>query len=311
MRLKLYRGVWSAVWTEGGETKRRSLRTDDRAAAERLLADYKAAESRPGNTVASIYDAYLADKGTDRAKWAWARLEAHFGSFRPDQINRKVCRDYATARHRAKVGDGTVHTELTYLRAALRWHDKNTPAVVELPSKPPPRDRHLSRAQYEHLLAAAETPHIRLFIVLALTTAGRMAAVLDLTWDRVDFERGIIRLGTGEKRRKGRATVPMTDRSKSELLEVAKARTCDHVIEFGGSKVARIAKAFKRNAVAAGLPWCTPHVLRHTAAVWMAEAGVPMSQIAQVLGHTDSRITERVYARYSPDYLRMAVSALG
>jgi integrase len=138
-----------------------------------------------------------------------------------------------------------------------------------------------------------------------------MAAILDLTWDRVDFERGIIRLGTGEKRRKGRATVPMTERSRAELLEAAKARTCDHVIEFAGSKVARIAKAFRRNAGAAGLQWCTPHVLRHTAAVWMAEAGVPMSQIAQVLGHTDSRSTERVYARYSPDYLRVAVSALG
>jgi len=311
MRLKLYRGVWCAVWSEGGETKRRSLRTEDRAVAERLLADFQRAESRPGDTVASIYDAYLADKGTDRAKWAQARLESHFGSFRPDQIDRKVCRAYVATRRKAKVGDGTIHTELTYLRAALRWHDKSTPAVVELPSKPPPRDRHLSRAEFERLFAAADIPHIRLFIVLALTTAGRMAAVLDLTWDRVDFERGIIRLGTGEKRRKGRATVPMTDRSRGELLEAARARTCEYVIEFGGRRVARIIKSFRRIAAAAGLDWCTPHVLRHTAAVWMAEAGVPMSQIAQVLGHTDSRITERVYARYSPEFLREAVGALG
>jgi integrase len=50
--------------------------------------------------------------------------------------------------------------------------------------------------------------------------------------------------------------------------------------------------------------------MRHTAAVWMAEAGVPMPVIAQYLGHTDSRITERVYARFSPDYLRGAADAL-
>jgi integrase len=42
----------------------------------------------------------------------------------------------------------------------------------------------------------------------------------------------------------------------------------------------------------------------------MAEAGVPMAEIAQYLGHTDSRITERVYARFSPTYLRGAVGAL-
>jgi integrase len=42
----------------------------------------------------------------------------------------------------------------------------------------------------------------------------------------------------------------------------------------------------------------------------MAEAGVPMSEIAQVLGHTDPAITFRIYARYSPEYLKRAVGAL-
>ena len=45
-------------------------------------------------------------------------------------------------------------------------------------------------------------------------------------------------------------------------------------------------------------------------AVWMAEAGVVMDEIAQFLAHTDPRITYRVYARYSPEYLRKAASAL-
>ena len=54
----------------------------------------------------------------------------------------------------------------------------------------------------------------------------------------------------------------------------------------------------------------TPHMLRHSAAVWMAEAGQPMHVIAQYLGHTDSRITQRVYARFSPTLLRGASEAL-
>jgi integrase len=36
-----------------------------------------------------------------------------------------------------------------------------------------------------------------------------------------------------------------------------------------------------------------------------------MSEIAAVLGHRDSRTTERVYAKYSPEYLQRAVRALG
>ena len=311
MRLKLYRGVWCAVWRENGQTKRASLRTTDRAVAEQALADHQRALAQPTNTVASIYSAYLADKGTDRARSAWIRLEPHFGYLRPDQIDRRCCRAYVAARRKAKVSDGTIHTELTFLRSAVRWHNRNTPAVVELPSKPPPRDLHLSREQYDRLLAATEADHIRLFVILALATAGRMTAILDLTWDRVDFQRGVIRLGAGEKRRKGRATVPMTDKARRALEQAVKARTSEYVIEYGGQKIGRIVKAFRRTAERAGMPWCTPHVLRHTAAVWMAEAGVPMAEIAQYLGHSDSRITERVYARFSPHHLRRAASALG
>lgn len=310
MRLKLYRGWWYAVWRDGGETKRRALRTQDRDAAARALADLQRHVAAPDNTVASIYAAYLSDKGKERARWAWERLRPMFGAMRPDQIDRAACRAYMAAR-RAKVSDGTIHTELTFLRAALQWHDKATPAVVELPSKPPPADRHLTRDEYERLIAAADVPHVKLFMVLALATAGRMTAILELTWDRVDFERGQIRLGLGEKRRKGRATVPMTDRARDALTEAARARTSDYVIEYAGKRVGKIHHGFATAAESAGLGWCTPHTLRHTAAVWMAEARTPMAEIAQYLGHSDSRITERVYARFSPSHLRRAASALG
>ena len=54
----------------------------------------------------------------------------------------------------------------------------------------------------------------------------------------------------------------------------------------------------------------SPHMMRHSAAVHMAEAGVPMDEIAQYLGHTNARVTREVYARFSPDYLRNAAAAL-
>ena len=40
MRVQLYRGRFYAVWREGGQTKRRALRADNRADAERALADH-------------------------------------------------------------------------------------------------------------------------------------------------------------------------------------------------------------------------------------------------------------------------------
>ena len=55
---------------------------------------------------------------------------------------------------------------------------------------------------------------------------------------------------------------------------------------------------------------CTPHMLRHSAAVWMAEARTPMEEIAAYLGHKNPLITARVYARFHPDYLRRGAKAL-
>ncbi|MFC7399773.1 tyrosine-type recombinase/integrase [Chelatococcus sp. GCM10030263] len=59
-----------------------------------------------------------------------------------------------------------------------------------------------------------------------------------------------------------------------------------------------------------GLSDPPPHALRHTAAVWMTESGVSMEEIAQYLGHSDPRITYRIYAWFSPGFLRKAASAL-
>jgi len=206
--------------------------------------------------------------------------------------------------------DGTIGKEISLLRSALHWHDRATPAQIEAPTRPPPRDRYLTRNEYARLRKAAKaTPHIYLFVVLGLGTAGRKQAILDLTWDRVDLDRGMIRLGTGSEG-KGRATVPMTRHAKRALRAFRRAATSPYVIEYAGRKVGSIKRGFASACENAGLEGVTPHTLRHTAAVWMAEYGVPMSEIAQYLGHSDDRITQRVYARYSPEYLRGAASAL-
>jgi len=316
-RLKLYRGYWHAVWSDArGQTRRASLRTEDREEAERRLIDFRIeAEAPEGSLVGEVVAAYLADKegrvsDHERLVGAWKRAKSTFGHLRPDQITRPICRAYALQRRMDGVSDGTILKEINVVRQALNWR-KIGGAMFEAPSAPPPRDRYLTRAEFDRLVDACIQPHVRLFIILALSTAGRKQALLDLTWTRVDFERGQIRLGVvGEKNRKSRATVTMTDRLRIELEEAAKGAVTPYVIEYAGRKVGNIKKGFALAAARAGIENLTPHDLRHTAAVWMAEAGASMSEIAQVLGHSDERITFRVYARFSPEYLRRAMSAL-
>ncbi len=315
VRLKLYRGKWSAVWREDGATRRTSLRTADRRQAERNLATLIAANSGPRESVTDIMTAYLDDRegkpSRPRIGDAWKRLMPHFGHLRPSDIGRPACREYAAMRAR-RVKPGTIIKELATLRAGLRWHDPRTAAIIEMPRHPPPRDRYLTREEYRALRdAAAPTPHCQLFIVVAYSTAGRAGAVLELTWDRVDFARDLVRLATEDEHgNKGRATVPMTEGLRAALVLAKEAAITDYVIEYAGRRVASVRKAFQAARARAGLKDVSPHVLRHTAAVHMVESGTPIAEVAQYLGHRDSRTTERVYARYSPDYLRRAASAL-
>jgi len=53
-----------------------------------------------------------------------------------------------------------------------------------------------------------------------------------------------------------------------------------------------------------------PYVLRHTAATWMAQDGVPLGEIAGYLGHADTRMVERRYAHHHPDFREQAKHSL-
>ena len=71
-------------------------------------------------------------------------------------------------------------------------------------------------------------------------SSARVTAVLELTWDRVDFERGQVNLRTGEGQRKGRAIVPMTESLYAALVNAQKAALSDYVVEWAGGPIAVI-----------------------------------------------------------------------
>lgn len=323
-RLGRHRKKFVAVYYENGERKRVSTGEADKDAALRFIARLEALEAQQaasgGQTVADVYASYMATKTGqpphERIADIWKALGPHFGHLQPAQIDEARCRAYHAKRLTQGRSVGTIHTELGYLRTALSWAAKrqriDRAPFVWLPPKPRPRDRRLTRDEADALIAAASKPHVALFLKVALGTAGRASAILELTWDRVDFRRGMIYLDNPEKdrTRKGRASVPMTEDVREALLEAKRGALTDHVIEWGGKPVKSVKKGVKEAARRAGLVDVSPHVLRHSAASWMAEDGVSMQEIAAVLGHTDSRTTERVYARLSPSYLRKAISSL-
>lgn len=323
-RVIVYRGKFAVEWREGKHRYRESLRTSVRDDIGPAFAEFRRryeARKRPKSvTVEYAWTGYRESLGERPAAvtmgYEWKSVGPFFGTMLAADLTEENCRTYITKRRKLGRSDGTIWTEIGHLRSSLKWAEKKgliakAPTMYR-PERPPPRDKRLTRSDARVFLDACDLPHIRLFVTLAITTGARMGAILGLRWDRVSFERGLIVLQdlTLAISNKRRATVPMNKTAREALKEAQEGSTGDYVISWGGGRVASVKKGLRSAGVRCGLPWVTAHVFRHSAASWMAEDGVPMAEIAQFLGHADDRLTQRVYARFSPTYLGKAAESL-
>ncbi|MEP2717036.1 site-specific integrase [Pseudophaeobacter sp.] len=318
-----FRGGFCVYWHEDGKRRRYQLEARTRAAAEPEAIDVYRRETisqqRETASVTEIWEAYRQDLGgKPTAKTMGSTGKAvleHFGAYRPDQISTALCRAYAKKRKAAGRSQGTVHTELGHLRSTMRFALKeriiDRAPEIERPAKPTPKERYLEKEEIAALIEAASAPHIKLAIHLLFATAGRVGAVLDLTWDRVDLDRGIINLRLNDaKTRKGRAIVPMNDGIRAALQTAKNAALSDYVVEYSGGQVKNIRKGFEAACTRAKLENVTLHTIRHSSAVAMVSNGVPLEKVAQYLGHSNVAITYQTYARFAPGHLQDAAEIL-
>lgn len=264
--------------------------------------------------MASVLAGYLEDRKAAisiRTKLASQKnLNRHLGWIEIRALRANHGTIYAEKRRAEGVQDGTIRREIQDLRSALNWA-RDEPIVpriplVKMPPSVPPRDRWLTRDEAALLMASAKRFHVRLFIAIALYTAARHSAILELKWEQVDMDRRMVDFNPASGRRPGkrRAKVPIGNTLYNELRAAESLAETEWVIEWARAPLKRIEKGFNAARKAAGLHDVTPHTLRHTAASWLAMEGVPMSKIALYLGHASVATTERVYAHFAPDYLK-------
>jgi integrase len=238
-----------------------------------------------------------------------------WGDLYPEDLDKTIQRRFIERGARKGHSTATTRQVLSYLQAALNFAvaAKLIPSAPKLAKPPPPRprDQYLTREDAQRLLDACDAFHIRLFISLSIATAARPKHLLELTWDRVDFKTRIINLDNPAKDRtaKGRARVPINAMALEILATARDAAETDHVIEWVGKPVKNVKRGIAAASRRSGVP-ATPYIFRRTAGVWMAQAGVPMSEICEYMGHTSINTTIKHYAKYGPEHLRKASGAL-
>ena len=320
-RLTRLRGVLAITFTgPDGQRRRISTGESDAVAATRFMDRWIREAQRPKdatiNMVLDNYMTHLEGKASaDVAKHQAKPLRVAFGNLMPMQVSKAKVATYVSGRESAGKSAATIRSEVVLLSSAINRAIKDAIIAerphIETPRNSPPRDLFMERDDFERFLAECKGHHVRLFALIAIATGARASAILELTWDRVDFAAGTIDLRVPKVRAmKGRAIVPMTNAARAALSQSRDMAVSDYVIEHGGKPVKRITKGIAAAAARSGLPWVTPHVFRHSAAVWMMRETGDIEQVAEYLGHENSDVTRRVYAKYGPQWLRKASSAL-
>lgn len=289
-------------------------------------------------TVGDVLDEYLTwaeanSKGyqaTRRA--AEAHIRPALGAVRVENLTATVLRDWhqglanAPARTRGKPRkldrkDGealrrrraTANRILTVLKAALNrafeneriGSDSAWRRVKPFPKADAPRIRYLTADEARRLINAA-APDFRALVRAALLTGARYGELVALRCG--DFHPDSRTVLIRESKAGRPRHIPLTDEGTS-FFETATAGRASDALMFTRADGHAWGKSHQfrpmRDACAAAKvsPPCSFHDLRNTYGALLAMAGTPIKVIAELLGHADSRVTEKHYAHLSASHV--------
>jgi integrase len=188
----------------------------------------------------------------------------------------------------------------------------------------------LTLDQAQALMEAAAGSTMGAYVVISLLTGARTEELRPLTWSHVDLDGNpeanppvlphmmvwrSVRAGADTKTKTSRRTLALPQRCVDALREqrerqhaarsLAGERWADNDLVFASEvgtelDAANVRRGFRRIAAAAGLDaadW-TPREMRHSFVLLLSDQGVPIEQIARLVGHAGgSAVTETVYRK--------------
>jgi len=150
-------------------------------------------------------------------------------------------------------------------------------------------------------------------VVFSLHTGLRQHEQLSLTWERVSLLRRTILI---QETKSGKPrSIPLNKTAVGVLERVAKTRSIKNDLVFisnCGTKLnnCNLIRAFKRAVKKTEISGFTWHGLRRTFATRLAHKGLDIYKISRLLGHEDVQTTQKRYAHYCTESLRIGVDIL-
>ena len=348
---RLYRRgqVWYGDWEDSaGERRRESLGTRDRQVAKEKLRKRELAAADPaahgtetiGEALTYLVDIAMATSPAGTIHSYRFRVRHLARLLGADTLIRHLRSDlldaYVAHRvHEEEASQHSVHKEMVVLRRALKearkrgtWRGELDLVVPKISPDYQPRERWLSRSEYDALMGAL-SPRRRLWLAVAVGTGARLGELERLSWAHVDLVRGWVRI-PGSKTASSRRSVPISGELRGWLEAVPEEQRSGRLLapwknyrrDLRAACI-RVGKAERERLIASGvspaeaarqaapLEPVSANDLRRTFASWLLEAGVDPLTVARLLGHSTTRMVERVYGQISDARYKAAMEQLG
>jgi integrase len=215
------------------------------------------------------------------------------------------------------------------LKDAVKWNRvaRNVATIADPPRAQRPKMEAWTAEQLDMFLDHASDDRLYALWFLFATTGLRRAEALGLRWSDIDLDAGrlSIRQTLAYVGTKATFSEPKTDSSRRlvdlapptvEAVRTHRSRQAEERLAIGPGyatfnlvfahvdgqplKPATISRTFDRLAKTAGVPKITLHGLRHTFATLALLDGIPAKVVAEVLGHSSTRVTEDLYQHVTP-----------
>ena len=306
----------------------RSTFTTDVNAAKRFRANLEQEEEF--DTISTVQDAlyvweekmHKEHRFTKQHKSIVRKINSFFGDFEPTEIPRIALTKYKDMRvSRDGVQPQTAEKELSTLMGAINvceklGHSKSKANFTVQKSKQKTRDRYLTTDEMRAIMNSKNCKMysgFKMCLQLALKTCARKTAIRELKFSQIDFDTNILDYDsdTNQVNRKPRAKILLKGKLRDELFELQSINQSGYVCEVAGKRMTNhfLDARWREVREEVGLNKNTNkedavfHSLRHTGAVHMARAKFPLLSISNYLGHTNIRITQKVYAKYHPEFM--------
>ena len=164
------------------------------------------------------------------------------------------------------------------------------------------RNRYLSREEEKRLFSvlSGQRKHLEPIIRIAINTGMRRGEILAMRWFWIDFAREFIHIPSEATKTAKPRSIPMNQVVRDLLIDLKRGRQRDETV-FASPKTGGLLTDIKHGFVAAcddaRLVDFRFHDLRHTAATRLADAGADPFVIAEILGHSDLRMTKGTRTR--------------